>query len=338
MDIAIDLGSSNTRIFLNGKGKELDQPSVITYNIDTNEIIAVGDEALQMYGRTPKSISAIYPLAYGVIAESYLVEDMVNIFLKQVSTSKVVMPRVVACIPGDITEVEKRAVVNAISSFGVRRVYLIESAKAAAMGCEMPVMSPHGSMIADIGGGTADIAVISLGGISVSKSIKQAGNQMDEEIIKYIRRKYNLLIGKRMAEECKIQIGCVTKPESEKIFRVKGRDSLRGLPRYVDVTSSEIMEAIVETANVITKGIMDVLEQTPPELIGDIYTDGITLSGGLSQLDGFAELASQQTGLKVKIAEEPRDCVIKGCGYAIAYIGDVENTTEGQLNPLMAAY
>jgi len=338
MDIAIDLGTSNTRIYINGKGIVFDKPTVVAFYVESNNIIAVGHEAFSMLGKTPAGMKVLYPLACGVIAESYLVEDMVNIFLKQVNRSRVVMPRVVGCIPGDITEVEKRAVVNAISSFGVRRVYLIESAKAAAMGCNLPVMSPHGSLICDIGGGTADIAVTSLGGIAVSKSIKGAGNMMDEEIIKYVRRKHNLHIGMAMAEKCKVEIGCLKAPTEEKTFRLKGRHVIENLPRYMDIKSSEVMEAIQETAISIVKGILDVLEQTPPELIGDIYTDGIVLSGGLSQLPGFTDLVSDYTGFGALVAEDPSNCVIKGCGKSIDYIEEVEHLTEGELNPLIAAY
>lgn len=339
MNIAIDLGTSNTRIFVEEKGKLLDEPSAIAHNTETGEIIAVGEQALKMLGKTPAAIEALYPLENGVVAHSYLVEDLVNIFLNEVYTSKVVMPRVVASIPIDVTDVEKRAVVNAISSFGVRRVYLIEEAKAAAMGCNLPVMSPHGCMIANLGGGTAEIAVLSLGGISVSKTVKSAGNQMDEDIIKYVRRKHNLHIGRRMAEQCKIAIGCVTKPSEEKTFTVKGRDTLRGLPKSVAVTSSEIMEAIIDNALNIVTAITDVLEKTPPELIGDIHSDGITLSGGLSQLEGFPELVKKYTGIAtVTVANEPLDCTINGCGKAIAYIDDVEHTKDGEIIPLMAAY
>ncbi|MBQ4104965.1 MAG: rod shape-determining protein [Clostridia bacterium] len=338
MDIALDLGTCNTRIYIKDKGKVLDEPSVITYDSIQNEILAAGSEAYRMLGKTPTRIHAVYPLEGGVIAELDLVEEMIGIFLSQVSSSKVVMPRVVACIPGEITEVEKRAVVNAISSFGVRRVYLIEAAKAAAMGAGLDIMSPHGCMIADIGGGTADIAVMSLGGVSVSKTIKEVGKQMDEEIIRYVRRKYSLIIGNTTAEQCKNAIGCVVPPTEEKVFRVKGRDSMRGLPRYVDMKSSEIFEAISETAMGIVKGIMEVLEKTPPELIGDVYTDGITLSGSLSKLDGFCELISQHTKLTVNLADEPGDCVVKGCGNSIEYIAAVESNSLANVNPLLAAY
>ena len=338
MDIALDLGTCNTRVFINEKGKVLDEPSVITYDAIENEILAAGKEAYRMLGKTPTRIHAVYPLEGGVIAELDLVEEMIGIFLSNVSSSKVIMPRVVACIPGEITEVEKRAVVNAISSFGVRRVYLIESAKAAAMGAGLDITSPHGCMIVDIGGGTADIAVLSLGGVSVSKTIKEVGRQMDEEIIKYVRRKYSLIIGNTTAEQCKMAIGCVMPPEEEKVFRVKGRDAMRGLPRFVDMKSSEIFEAIGETAIGVVKGIMEVLEKTPPELIGDIYTDGITISGGLAKLEGFSELITHFTKLKVNLAEDTGDCVVKGCGKAIAYISDAENNALTNVNPLLAAY
>ncbi len=338
MDIALDLGSCNTRVYLPEKGKVLDEPSVITYDIFDKDIVAAGSEAYKTIGKTPTRLKTVYPLEGGVIAELDLVEELINIFLSQVSTSKVVMPRVVACIPGEITEVEKRAVVNAISSFGVRRVYLIESAKAAAMGAGLDIMSPHGSMIIDIGGGTTDIAVMSLGGVAVSRTIKNAGKYMDGEIIKYVRRKYSLIIGDTTAEECKNAIGCVLPPDEEKIYRVKGRDSMRGLPRYVDMKSSEIMEALIEPAMNIIKGIREVLEKTPPELIGDVYTDGVTLTGGLSQLGGFAELIAQQTKLKVKVAENPADSVVRGCGMAIDYVADAESNNTSSVNPLLAVY
>lgn len=338
MDIALDLGTCNTRIYINEKGKVLDEPSVITYDAIDNEILAAGSEAYKMLGKTPTRIKAVYPLEGGVIAELDLVEEMIGIFLSQVSNSKVIMPRVVACIPGEITEVEKRAVVNAISSFGVRRVYLIESTKAAAMGAGLDITGPHGCMVVDIGGGTADIAVLSLSGISICKTLKEVGKQMDEEIIRYVRRKYGLIIGNTTAEQCKMAIGCVIKPTEEKVFRVKGRDSVRGLPRYVDMKSSEVYEAIIETALYIVKGIMEVLEKTPPELIGDIYTDGVTLTGGLSQLEGFAELISHYTKIDVRVAQDAPDCVVKGCGMAIDYIADVESNTANSINPLLAAY
>ncbi len=340
MDIGIDLGSSRTRVYIDKKGKVLDEASVAAYNVAENRIIAVGDEAYAMLGKTPDSIQAEYPLAGGVIAQSLLAEDMVNILLRHVCTSKIVMPRVVASIPGDITEVEKRAVVNAISSFGVRRVFLIENTKVAAMGAGADIMSAHGTMVANLGAGTSNAAMLSLGGLSVNKTIKTGGNDMDEDIVKYIRKKYNLVIGNPMAEKCKKAIGCLIKPEEEKTFRVKGRDAISGLPRFVDVSSSEIMDILMETASKIVTLIKDVIEEAPPELVGDVYEDGIILTGGLAKIEGFPELIADSTDIMVSIAETPEDCVINGCGKAIQYIAEVERNAKSKndINPLMAVY
>ena len=337
MDIALDLGTANARLRVNNNENAIDQPSVIAYNKDDKMILAVGDEAYEMLGRTSAKINVVFPLEGGVIAESGLVEEMVNIFMAEVCTSRVVMPRVVACIPGEITEVEKRAIVGAISSFGVRRVLLIESTKAAAFGTGMDIMSPHGCMIVDMGAGTIDAAVMSLGGMSVSKTIKTAGNAMDEEIIKYIRRKHGLIIGKAMATSCKEAIGCVMKPEIEVTFRVKGRDAVRGLPRAVEVTSTEIMQAVKDIGVNIINMITDVLEDTPPELLSDIHSDGITLTGGLSQLYGLRELLEKETGIRVRVAKDPQDCVVKGCFRATKYIEEAE-AQKSSLNPLMTVY
>ena len=337
MDIALDLGTANSRLRINDKENAIDQPSVIAFNNEDFEILAYGDEAYMMLGRTSGKISVVFPLEGGVIAESGLVEELVNIFLCEVCTSRVVMPRVVACIPGDITEVEKRAVVGAISSFGVRRVLLIESTKAAAFGMGLNIMSPHGVMVADMGAGTVDIAVMTLGGISVSKTIKAAGNAMDDEIIKYIRRQHGLVIGKAMAKSCKEALACVIKPAQEATFRVKGRDAVRGLPRAVEVTSTEIMRAIADIGVNIVNAIMDVIEDTPPELLADIHSDGIMLAGGLAQLKGFRELLEKETGIKVRVANDPADCVVAGCFKATAFIEEAEEQ-KSTLNPLMTVY
>jgi rod shape-determining protein MreB len=338
MDIAIDLGSDRTRVFIENKGKVLDEASVITYDIDTNEIYAVGNEAYHMIGKTPVGVKAVHPLDSGVIAQSELVEDMVSILLKEVCTVKVVMPKVVTAIPCELTEVEKRAVVNAVSAFGARKVYLIESPKAAALGCGIDITSPHGVMIADIGSGTADIAVLSLGDTAVSKSVKHAGSAMDEEIVKYIRKKYNLIIGTNMAENCKKAVGCVRIPLEQSTFKVKGRDAVSGLPRFVEVGHSEIKEAIEEIATEIVTAIKDVLEKTPPELIGDIYSDGIILTGGLAKLTGLAKMISEATKLKVRVHKQASDCVIMGCGKAIKYIGEADNLKTGGISPLVEAF
>lgn len=337
MDIALDLGTANSRVRVNDKENAIDEPSVIAYDIESNEILAYGSEAYQMLGRTSNRTNVVFPLEGGVIAESGLVEELVNIFMGEVCTGRVVMPRVVACIPGDITEVEKRAVVGAISSFGVRRVLLIESTKAAAFGCGIDIMSPHGVMLADLGAGTVDIAVMTLGGVSVTKTIKNAGNAMDDEIIKFARRKYNLVIGKQTAQRCKEAIACVIKPREEKTFALKGRDAIRGLPRKIEVTSSEIMQAIADIGVNIINSIVDVLEETPPELLGDIQSDGITLTGGLAQLEGLRELLEKETGIRVRVADDPMSAVVKGCYKATAYIEEAE-AQKASLNPLMTVY
>ncbi len=338
LDLGIDLGSSRTRIFVDKKGKELDEASVSAYSVADNQIIAVGDEAYAMIGKTPESINAEFTIENGVISQSMLLEDTVNILLRHVCTSKIIMPRVVAAIPGDVTEVEKRAVVNAISSFGVRRVFLIENTKVAAMGAGRDIMGPHGTMVADLGAGTVSIGVLSLGGVAVSKSLKTGGNDMDNEILKYIRKKYSLIIGLPMAEKCKNAVGCLVEPSAEKTFRVKGRDAIGGLPRFVDVTEEEISEVIMPKALEIVAAIKDAIEETPPELVGDIYTDGIVLTGGLANLRGFDKLIESKTDIRVTVAENPADCVINGCGIAISYIAEVEKTAKTDINPLMAAY
>ena len=338
MDIAVDLGSDRTRVFIENKGIVLDEASVVAFDVDTYDIVGVGNEAYKMIGITPAGIRAMHPIDDGVISRSELVEDMVSILIKEVSPSKVTMPRVVASIPSEVTEVEKRAVVNAVSSIGVRKVYLIEAPNAAAMGCSLDITSPHGILIADVGSGTADIAVLSLGGISVSKCIKSAGCAMDEEIVKYIRKEHNLIIGTNMAEACKKAVGCVKIPKEPKLFRVKGRDAVSGLPKFIDVGYAEIKPVIEDIALNIIRAIKDVLEQTPPELVGDIYTDGIILTGGLAKLTGFARLLSESTKLKVRVHKAAADCVINGCGKAIEYIDHPEKIQPGAVNPLIEAF
>lgn len=338
MDIAVDLGSDRTRVFIENKGIVLDEASVVAFDVDTYDIVGVGNEAYKMIGKTPAGIRAMHPIDDGFISRSELVEDMVSILIKEVSPSKVTMPRVVASIPSEVTEVEKRAVVNAVSSIGVRKVYLIEAPKAAAMGCSLDITSPHGILIADVGSGTADIAVLSLGGISVSKCIKSAGCAMDEEIVKYIRKEHNLIIGTNMAEACKKAVGCVKIPKEPKLFRVKGRDAVSGLPKFIDVGYAEIKPVIEDIALNIIRAIKDVLEQTPPELVGDIYTDGIILTGGLAKLTGFARLLSESTKLKVRVHKAAADCVINGCGKAIEYIDHPEKIQPGAVNPLIEAF
>ena len=338
VDIAIDLGTSNTRIYIAGKGKFLDEPSVVTINLDNDDIVAVGEEAYAMMGRTSQRLSSIEPIVGGVISDFYLIENMIKIQLGKANISRIMKPRVVACIPGEITDVEKRAVVNSILSIGVRSVSLIESSKAAAIGAGLDIRSPHGRLVLDMGGGTTDIAVLSLGDISVSRSMKVGGNSFDEEIIKYVRRKYNLIIGRVTAQKAKLEIGCVTKPEEDKTCVVKGRNTVTGLPQAIELHSSELYETLAETAVTVAQQVQDVLEETPPELVGDIYKDGIMLTGGGALLSGFDKLIEQQVKLEAHIADEPADCVINGCGSSLKYIGQAEIDENGAVNPLSMPY
>ena len=337
-DIAIYLGTSTVKIYLDGKGVILKEPAVVAYNVETEEVVAIGSEAYAMVGRTSDRIDVVQPLCNGVISDFDLAQYLISHYMKQISGSKVFMPRVVVSVPCLITEVEKRAVVNAISSAGVRKICLIEEPVAAAMGAGVKIDEPHGTLIVDIGGGTTDMGVLSLSGIAISRSIKTAGNAFDEAIIKYVRRKYNLIIGKRMAEEAKIAIGCVY-PRKEMVkHRVKGRNAMTGLPQWADISCDEMLEALIEPAMQIIYTVQEMLEKTPPELMGDVYSDGIILTGGSSQLFGFDKLISKKTKMPVRIAEEPDMCVARGAGLAIKYIEDIESKVYGVLNPLSAAY
>ena len=337
-DIAIDLGTSTVKIYLDGKGVILKEPAVVAYNVETEEVVAIGSEAYAMVGRTSDRIDVVQPLCNGVISDFDLAQYLISHYMKQISGSKVFMPRVVVSVPCLITEVEKRAVVNAISSAGVRKICLIEEPVAAAMGAGVKIDEPHGTLIVDIGGGTTDMGVLSLSGIAISRSIKTAGNAFDEAIIKYVRRKYNLIIGKRMAEEAKIAIGCVYPRKDMVKHRVKGRNAMTGLPQWADISCDEMLEALIEPAMQIIYTVQEMLEKTPPELMGDVYSDGIILTGGSSQLFGFDKLISKKTKMPVRIAEEPDMCVARGAGLAIKYIEDIESKAYGVLNPLSAAY
>lgn len=337
-DIAIDLGTSRTRIYVDKHGLVVDEPTVVAVNSDTGEIIAVGEKAYQMVGRVSKKVAVVCPLEGGAISDFYLVEGLISKLFKRVSSSRIVMPRVVTCVPGEITEVEKRALVNVISSIGVRKVCLIDEPIAAAKGAGLDINSPHGRIIVDIGGGTTNIAIISLGGIASSKSIKIAGNTMDDEIIKYVRRNHSMFIGKRMAEDAKKAIGRVFPGRTDMTYRLKGRDSVTGLPKTLDITSDEMLDILSEPAMQIVKQIQQILEYAPPELAGDIYTDGITMTGGGAQLKGFSDLIAKKTKLKVTLAAHPSNCVIMGAGNSLKYIDDLERKGYSVMNPLTADY
>ncbi len=337
-DIAIDLGTSSIKIYLDGKGIVLREPSVVAVEQDTENVVAVGREAYAMIGRTSERISVVTPLSNGVISDFDLARHMITHYLKTISGSKVFMPRVVVSVPCEITEVEKRAVVDSISSSSVRKICLIEEPVAAALGAGIDISAPHGSLVIDIGGGTTDMAVLSLSGISIATSIKTAGDVFDDCIVKYVRRKYNLIIGKRMAEEAKLAIGCVYPRRELLTHRVKGRNAMTGLPQWADVTSDEMLEAMIDPAMQIVRALQDLLERTPPELVGDVYEDGGVLTGGSAAIFGFPQLLSRKAKMPIRLAEAPSDCVALGAGKAIRYIDDADKKEYGVLNPLSAAY
>lgn len=337
-DIAIDLGTSAVKIYLDGKGIILNEPAVVAVDVETDQVVAMGQEAYAMVGRTSDKIHVVHPLSNGVISNFDLAQYLLNFYLKKISGSKFFMPRVVVSVPCQITEVEKRAVVDAISAAGVRKICLIEEPVAAALGAGVDIAKPYGTLVVDVGGGTTDMAVLSLSGIAISRSIKVAGNTFDEAIIKYVRRKYNLIIGQRMAEEAKKAIGCVYPRKDETAYRVKGRNAMTGLPQYADISCDEMLEALIEPAMQIVRIVQEMLEKTPPELMGDVYSDGIILTGGSSQIFGFDALIAKKAKMPVHIADDPSICVALGAGKAIKFIDDIENKAYGVLNPLSAAY
>ena len=328
-DIGIDLGTASVLVYVKGKGVVLNEPSVVAINKDDGRLLSVGADAQAMLGRTPGNIVAIRPLREGVISDYDMTERMLKEFIRKVSGSfhHIFKPRVIICVPSGITEVEERAVVDAGIQAGARRVFLIEEPLAAAIGAGIDITKPDGHMIVDIGGGTTDIAVISLGGIVESTSIKIAGDQFDEAIIKYIRRKHNVLIGERTAEEIKMQIGCVFPRPEEQTFEVKGRCLMTGLPRVFTVTSSEMIEAFEEVSTRILEAIHGVLERTPPELVADISTNGIVMTGGGSLVWGFDKLIESHTGIETHVADDAISCVAYGTGKSLEWVGDMADGT-----------
>ncbi|OIN97340.1 rod shape-determining protein [Candidatus Desantisbacteria bacterium CG1_02_38_46] len=317
-DIGIDLGTSSTLVYVKGEGIVSTEPSVVAINKDTNRVLAVGEEAKRMVGRTPANIIAIRPLKDGVISDFAVTEEMLRYFIgKAHRRRKLVRPRVVVGVPSGITEVERRAVKESAERAGAREIYLIEEPMAAAIGAGLPVQDAGGNIIVDIGGGTTEVAVISLGGIVVSKSVRVAGNEMDETIVTYIKNEYNLMIGERTAEEVKIQIGSAFPLENEEEMEVKGRDLITGLPRTLKITSQEVREALTETVKIIVDTIKMNLEQTPPELSADIVEKGLVLCGGGGLLQGLDKLLGQETGLPIHLVEDPVTCVVFGTGKVL---------------------
>jgi rod shape-determining protein MreB and related proteins len=314
-DMGIDLGTASTLVYVKGKGILLREPSVVAIDKNTNYVLAVGEDAKKMIGRTPANIVAIRPLRNGVIADFEITQEMIRHFIRKVRQDRtLIRPRVVIGVPSGITGVEKRAVKEAAEQAGAREVFLIEEPMAAAIGAEIPVHEAAGSMIVDIGGGTTEVAVISLGGMVISNSLRVAGDAMDEAIVQYIKRKYNLTIGERTAEDVKIRIGSIYPQEKEETMEVKGRSLKTGLPETVEIVSDEIRGALSDTVRMIIEMVKSTLEQTPPELSADIIERGIVLAGGSSLLRGLDKLMSEETGLPVHVAEDPLTCVVKGTG------------------------
>ncbi len=320
-DMGIDLGTATTLVYVKGEGVVLCEPSVVAIGKGTTQVLAVGDEAKRMLGRTPGNIVAIRPMKDGVIADFEVTEAMLRYFINRVHKRRVlVKPRVVIAIPSGITEVEKRAVRDSADRAGAREVFLIEEPIAAAIGVGLPIQEPIGNMIIDVGGGTTEIAVISLSGVVFSKSIRIGGDEMDETVIEYLKKNYNLMIGVRTAEDIKIQIGSAYPLEEELSIEVKGRDLVSGLPKAVSVTSQEVRDALSEPLESIVETVKISLERTPPELAADLIEHGIIMAGGGSQLKGLDRLIADATGLPVYIAEEPLTAVVQGTGKALSEI------------------
>ncbi len=324
-EVGIDLGTANVIVYIKGKGIVLQEPSVVAVDDETDEILAVGEEAKEMLGRTPANIVAVRPLRDGVISDYDITERMLKHFIKKTcGNSKFFRPRIMVCVPSGVTEVEKRAVREAATQAGGKSVYLMEEPIAAAIGAGMDISGSEGKMIMDMGGGTTDIAVISLGGIVSSASVKTAGDKFDEAIVKYMRKKHKLYIGERTAEDLKKGIGAAAKRQEDVSQICSGRDLVTGLPRDIEVTSSEMLEALEEPLQIICDAVHQVLEKTPPELSADISASGLTITGGCGLLWGIDERVKQRTGLEVRIAPDPLNCVAKGTGMALDDIDLVE--------------
>ncbi|GCD08562.1 rod shape-determining protein [Clostridium tagluense] len=329
-DMGIDLGTATVLVYIKGKGVILKEPSVVAIDRNNNKVLAVGEEARQMIGRTPGNIVAIRPMRDGVISDYDITEKMLKHFIsKACGKRKLSAPRVVICVPCEATEVERRAVQDAGRNAGAKKVYLIEEPLAAAIGAGLDITRASGNMVIDIGGGTTDVAVISLGGMVVHESIKVAGDKFDDDIIKYIRRKHKLMIGERTAENLKINIGCAYKQDEETTMEIRGRDLITGLPKNLQVTSEEMREALKEAVNSIAECTHSVLEKTPPELSADIADKGIIMTGGGSLLKGLDKLIQEITKVPVYLAEDPVSCVALGTGKVLDYMDNLDSSFNG---------
>ena len=327
-DVGIDLGTASILVYVKGKGIVLKEPSVVAIDQHTNKFLAVGEEARKMLGRTPGNIIAIRPLKDGVISDYNITERMLKYFIQKSLGRMILKPRLIVCVPSGVTEVEKRAVIEASNEAGAIKTYLIEEPIAAAIGAGLDITEAHGNMIVDIGGGTTDVAVISLGGIVVSRSIKVAGDECDEAITRYIRKKYNMMIGERSAEALKVNVGCAFPYEEEKYMEVKGRNLLTGLPLNVEVASSDMLEALSEPVNEIVEAVHEVLENTPPELAADISNRGILMTGGGALLYGLDKIIEKTTGITTKVADNPVECVAIGTGKSLDWVEVLEKSMQ----------
>ncbi|QSQ09098.1 MreB-like protein [Koleobacter methoxysyntrophicus] len=324
-DIGIDLGTASVLVYVKGKGVVLQEPSVVAIEKDTQKILAVGEEARRMIGRTPGNITAVRPLKDGVIADYDVTEMMLKYFIGKICGKRLLLrPRIMVCIPTGVTTVEKRAVLEATQSAGARKVYLIEEPVAAAIGAGLDISKPYGNMVVDIGGGTTDVAVLSLGNIVYSQSIRVAGDKFDEALVRYIRKEYNIMIGERTAEELKINVGTAFPKERSESMEIRGRNLVTGLPKNIIITSEETYKAMEEPIQAVIDCIFHVLENTPPELSADISERGIVMTGGGSLLNGLDKLISERTQIPVHVAEDAISCVAVGTGKALEHLDKLE--------------
>ena len=330
-DLGVDLGTSNVLIYADGKGLVVREPSVVAVDRNTGKILQVGSAARNMLNRTPGNVVAMRPLKEGIISDHEMTVKMLSEMFKTATKASVFTPkpRVVISVPSGVTEVEERSVINAAIEAGARRVFLIEEPLAAALGAGLNIKDPNGHMVVDVGGGTTDIAVLSMNGVAMSSSLKVAGDAFDDSIIRYVRRQHQMVIGQVTAEEIKIQIGEVYPRGEELTMNVKGRDAKTGMPKMVTLSSKEIYEVLRRPARMIADEVMEVLEQTSPELVSDVAENGITLTGGCSQLWGFAELLMERTGIACIVADDPDSCTAYGCGTSLAWINTMQ---EGPIN------
>lgn len=327
MDIGVDLGTANVLVYIKGKGVVLREPSVVAIDRDSNKVLAIGEEARKMLGRTPGNIVAIRPLREGVIADYDTTESMLRHFIEKVAgRSFIFKPRIMVCIPSGVTTVEKRAVLEAAVQAGARKTYLIEEPLAAALGAGLDISEPYGAMVVDIGGGTTDVAVISLGGIVASESLRIGGDKFDDAIMRYVKKEYNMMIGERTAEEIKMNIGTAIRGRREGSMEVRGRDLLSGLPKTVRMSAVETGEALNEQVEAIVQCVKAVLETTPPELAADIMDRGIVMTGGGALLYALDELIQKETGIPTYLAEDPLSCVALGTGKALESIENLEDS------------